>query len=61
MSGRPGVAQYYPRRAVKDGHAWMSPDVLKTYRRFSLAEIFEPLFRFRYVGRVGLEPTTGGL
>ena len=29
-------------------------------RRFSSAEIFEPLFRFRYVGRLGLEPRTGG-
>ena len=31
------------------------------YRPFSPTEIFEPLFKFFYVGRVGLEPTTGGL
>jgi len=30
MSGRRGVAEYYPRRAVKDGHARMSPDVHRT-------------------------------
>jgi len=31
------------------------------YDRFAGRNFFEPLFRSYYVGRVGLEPTTGGL
>ena len=30
-SGRRGVAESYPRRAIKDGHAWMFPDVLRNH------------------------------
>jgi hypothetical protein len=62
ISGRRGVTGYYPRRAVKDGHAWMFPGCSQElYRRFLSAEIFESLFMSNYVGRVGFELTTGGL
>jgi hypothetical protein len=62
ISGRRGVTGYYPRRAVKDGHAWMFPGCSQEpYRRFLSAEIFDSYSCQNYVGRVGLEPTTGGL
>ena len=37
------------------------PREIEPYSRSSPIEIFNPLFKFCYVGRVGLEPTTGGL
>jgi hypothetical protein len=56
------VAEYYPRRAVRTDALGCSPGCSQEpYRQFLPAGIFEPLFTSYYVGRVGLEPTTGAL
>jgi hypothetical protein len=46
MSSRRGVAEYYPRRAVMDGHAWMFPGCSQNHTVGSRQSRFiEPLFR----------------
>jgi hypothetical protein len=59
VSGRRGVKQHFPRRAIEDGHVWILPGT-HTVGPCQLG-FFKHLHHPGYVGLVWLEPTTGGL